>query len=131
MEPGLITPLSGLEHALHRYLDRSDGRAPRRIVQVLNEQGSLVGPEPSLPIEEQCRLYRWMLRVRVLDTRMVNLQRQGRIAFFVPSWGEEAAQIGTARALDPQDWVFPAYREQGVALFRGYPAGRFLCQILG
>ena len=38
-------------------------------------------------------MYQWMVRVRVFDTRMVSLQRQGRIGFFVPSVGEEAAQV--------------------------------------
>jgi 2-oxoisovalerate dehydrogenase E1 component alpha subunit len=72
-----------------------------------------------------------MMRLRVFDTRMVSLQRQGRIGFFVPSAGEEALVIGTAHALRPEDWVFPAYREQGVALYRGYPLEALLCQMLG
>ncbi len=72
-----------------------------------------------------------MVRVRAFDTRLQSLQRQGRVHFFVPSTGEEALQIGTAFALRPEDWVFPAYREQGVALYRGYPMEALVCQILG
>jgi pyruvate dehydrogenase E1 component alpha subunit len=72
-----------------------------------------------------------MLRVRALDTKAMNLHRQGRIGFYVPSFGEEAAQIGSAFALAPQDWIFPAYREQGAALLRGYPIEKLMCQFLG
>ena len=76
-------------------------------------------------------MYEWMLRVRMFDTRMVMLQRQGRIGFYAPSTGEEAAQIGTAWSLRPGDWVFPAYREQGVILFRGCPMETLICQLIG
>jgi 2-oxoisovalerate dehydrogenase E1 component alpha subunit len=101
------------------------------VVQVIREDGLEVSDPPVLASEELRSMYEWMLRVRMFDVRMVSLQRQGRIAFFVPSSGEEALQIGTACALRPDDWVFPAYREQGVAFHRGYPMDRLICQLLG
>lgn len=76
-------------------------------------------------------MYCWMLFLRLFDSRLMTMQRQGRISFFVPSEGEEALQIGTAFALRPEDWVFPAYREQGIALYRGYPLVAMFCQMLG
>ncbi len=121
---------SRLEHPLHRYLDPVRA-VPHPVVQVLDEQGIPVGPAPPIAADDLLQLYRWMVRVRVFDTRMVNLQRQGRVAFFVPSWGEEAVQIGTAHALEPHDWIFSAYREQGTAMMRGYPPWKLICQILG
>lgn len=87
--------------------------------------------EPKLSEEELHELYRAMLRVRALDTKAMNLHRQGRIGFYVPSFGEEAAQIGSAYALGAHDWIFPAYREQGAALLRGYPLETLVCQFLG
>ena len=101
-----------------------------RMTTVLAEDGSLVGPAPDLAPEELRSLYEWMVRLRALDARMVKLQRQGRIAFYVPSLGEEAAMIGTASVLQPQDWAFPAYREQGVLLYRGFPLDLLVAQCL-
>jgi TPP-dependent pyruvate/acetoin dehydrogenase alpha subunit len=100
-------------------------------VRVLGDAGPANLEVPAVPGEDLRSMYEWMLRVRAFDTRMVTLQRQGRIAFFVPSTGEEAVQIGTAWAVRPQDWVLPAYREAGVALFRGYPLDLLICQLLG
>lgn len=114
-----------------RLLAASANGAAAEMAQVLDEDGHPVGAAPDVPAEDLRSLHEWMLRVRAFDSRMLSLQRQGRIAFFVPSTGEEAAQIGSAYALRPEDWVFPAYREQGVALFRGYPVEALICQLLG
>lgn len=107
------------------------GQGSSHLVQILAEDGSVLIPSPELPGDDLRSMYEWMVRVRAFDTRMVNLQRQGRIGFFVPSHGEEALQIGSAHALRSEDWIFPAYREHGVALFRGYPMEAVLCQLLG
>jgi len=101
------------------------------LVQVLGEEGQPLSAAPEFVPEDLRSMYEWMLRVRMFDTRMVMLQRQGRIGFYAPSTGEEAAQIGTAWSLRPGDWVFPAYREQGVILFRGCPMETLICQLIG
>src|SRR2546428_1025081 len=62
---------------------------------------------------------------------MLSLQRQGRIGFYVPSTGEEAAQVGSAMALEKRDWVFPAYREPGAALWRGFSVATLMAQAYG
>ena len=87
--------------------------------------------EPKLPPETLKRSYREMLLVRLLDGRMLSLQRQGRIGFYVPSHGEEACQVGSAMALEASDWVFPAYREPGCALWRGIPLATMIAQAYG
>ncbi|HEU4753682.1 MAG TPA: thiamine pyrophosphate-dependent enzyme, partial [Armatimonadota bacterium] len=107
------------------------GHGPCHLLQLMGEEGGEPTAASRVAPEDLRSIYEWMVRLRVFDTRMVNLQRQGRIGFFVPSTGEEAALIGTAHALRPEDWVFPAYREQGVALYRGYPMEAMLCQMLG
>lgn len=64
-------------------------------------------------------LYRDMVLVRRLDTEATALQRQGELGLWAQSLGQEAAQVGSGRALAPQDYVFPSYREHGVARTRG------------
>ncbi len=64
-------------------------------------------------------LYRDMVIMRRFDTEATALQRQGELGLFAPALGQEAAQIGSARALAPQDFVFPSYREHGVVQVRG------------
>jgi 2-oxoisovalerate dehydrogenase E1 component alpha subunit len=64
-------------------------------------------------------LYRDMVLVRRFDTEATALQRQGELGLWAQSLGQEAAQVGSGRALAPQDYVFPSYREHGVAHTRG------------
>ena len=103
------------------------------LVRLLSPEGAWLGGSggspfpPSLLIE----LFRGMLRIRLLDGRMLNLQRQGRIGFFGQSTGQEAAIVGSAAALKPADWVAPALREAGVALWRGLPIERLIAQCMG
>ena len=69
---------------------------------------------------EQLRdLYTDMAVVRRIDAEAMALQRQGELGLWAPLLGQEAAQVGSARALRPDDFVFPSYREHGVAYCRG------------
>ncbi|WP_051607043.1 thiamine pyrophosphate-dependent dehydrogenase E1 component subunit alpha [Microbacterium sp. CH12i] len=65
------------------------------------------------------QFYRDMVVIRAIDTQATNLQRQGQLALWPPSRGQEAAQVGSARAARPQDTLFPSYREHAVARVRG------------
>jgi 2-oxoisovalerate dehydrogenase E1 component alpha subunit len=71
-------------------------------------------------------LYRLMVVTRRVDKEGINLQRQGQLAVYASCMGQEAAQIGSAYALDDQDWVFPTYREIGVAIARNVDPGPLL-----
>jgi pyruvate dehydrogenase E1 component alpha subunit len=75
-----------------------------------------------LPIDlgekDLLELYRLMVITRRVDRESVNLQRQGQLAVYASCMGQEAAQVGSAYALDDEDWVFPSYREHGVAITR-------------
>jgi pyruvate dehydrogenase E1 component alpha subunit len=99
--------------------------------RVLAEDGTHLDPSVALPAGELLRLHRWMLLSRELDERMVILQRQGRIGFFVGAVGEEATIVGAAAALEPRDWLFPCYREHAAALMRGLPLATFVANLLG
>ena len=86
------------------------GREPR--------VGSATSPTSTSP--RTCSgLYRDMVLVRRFDREANALQRQGQLGIWVPLLGQEAAQIGAGRALQPQDMAFPSYREHGVAWCRG------------
>ncbi len=102
------------------------------VVKVLRDDGSLdPRHDPKLSKDEVLALYRAMMRTRVLDDRLVTLQRQGRIGFHIGSLGEEAAILGSAYALRAQDWLFPCYREFGAALWRGMPLQRYVDNMFG
>ncbi len=77
------------------------------------------------------RLLTAMVRIRVIDERMLTLQRQGRIGFYGTAAGQEASVVGTAAAMEPQDWLVPALREPGAGLMRGMPLADYVSQILG
>ena len=87
--------------------------------------------DPKLSKDEVIRLYGYMLLERLLDGRMLSLQRQGRIGFYGPSVGQEAAIVGAAFAMEPQDWIIPQYREPGAALLRGMPLAQLVAQLFG
>ena len=76
-------------------------------------------------------MYRAMLATRLLDTKAMSLQRQGRIGFYVPCAGQEAAQIGSAYALRAGDWTLPTYRDSGVAILRGIPFKDLINHLMG
>jgi pyruvate dehydrogenase E1 component alpha subunit len=85
---------------------------------------------PNLDAATALRLYRNLLQVRLVDERMIKLQRQGRLGFYMQSTGEEATHMA-AHALRPSDWIFPSYREPGAAFYRGYSLTDFVNQLFG
>jgi len=102
------------------------------VFQILDRDGKVRSDrEPKVPAEDLRRLYRGMVLLRHLDERMLRLQRQGRLGFYMTSTGEEACQLGSAYALLADDWIFPSYREPGVAFWRGYALKDYICQLLG
>jgi pyruvate dehydrogenase E1 component alpha subunit len=102
------------------------------VVRVLREDGTLAQEyDPKLSAEEVVRLYRHLTLTRVIDERLVVLQRQGRIGFHIGSLGEEAAIIGSAYAMREQDWIFPCYREFGAALLRGMTLQSYIDNMFG
>ncbi len=108
-----------------------DVRAPD-VVRVLRDDGSLdPAHDPGLSVDEVVFLYRAMLRARLLDERLVLLQRQGRIGFHIGCLGEEASILGSAYAMRENDWIFPCYREFAAALLRGMPLQRYIDNMFG
>ncbi len=102
------------------------------MLSVLDSEGA-VDParDPGLDPALLLRMYEHMLLLRALDGRMMNLQRQGRIGFYGTALGEEASTLGSAAAVRDTDWVFPALRQGGVLLWRGFPLRAFIAQLIG
>jgi 2-oxoisovalerate dehydrogenase E1 component alpha subunit len=104
----------------------------RKLYSVLDSEGR-ADPEtdPKLDLALVRRIYEAMVRTRLIDARMLKLQRQGRVGFHVGCEGEEAAVIASAAALRDQDWIFPCYREVGAALYRGFSLQTYLDNMYG
>ena len=105
----------------------------KQSIQILDPAGRVhdESAPPGLDSERLVELYRLMVLNRRIDERMITLQRQGRIGFYVGSIGEEAAIIGSAAALQENDWIVPCYRELGAALLRGFSVYELCSQIFG
>lgn len=105
---------------------------PEDLLRVIGEDGTpFEGKDPDLPEAALRSLFETMLKIRVLDDRMFNLQRQGRISFYGAARGQEAVSVGAAAALEPTDPIFPGLRESGAMLYRGWPVTRYVCQCMG
>ncbi|MBX3250237.1 MAG: 3-methyl-2-oxobutanoate dehydrogenase [Myxococcales bacterium] len=102
------------------------------LVQALRDDGSVdPSTDPQLDDATLQTLFRHMIRLRLIDERMLMRQRQGKVGFYGASTGQEATPIVTALQLQPQDWVFPALREASIMLVRGFPLETWLAQIYG
>ncbi|MFG1805493.1 pyruvate dehydrogenase (acetyl-transferring) E1 component subunit alpha [Streptomyces sp. NPDC049040] len=91
------------------------------LVQLLTPEGERVEHDDyaiDLTQEELRGLYRDMVLTRRFDAEAITLQRQGELGLWASLLGQEAAQIGSGRATRPDDYVFPTYREHGVAWTR-------------
>ncbi len=90
-------------------------------LQILDETGKIVSKRemPKLSKEELKKLYYLMVLSRAFDEESILLQRQGRIYTYASLYGQEAAQVGSAYALEKDDIAFPSFREHGVYLTRG------------
>ena len=96
-------------------------------VRLVAPDGSTVGDvEVGLSEEERRELLRLMIRSRRLDRECWALQRQGELTVYPPFEGQEAAQVGSAFALGPDDFVFPSFRELAAAVVRGVDVVEYL-----
>ena len=86
--------------------------------QILDEHGELVDVMPDLSNDALVDMYTKLLTTRVVDEKLLNLQRQGRMPAYYQVSGQEA-HVGASLALRPTDWIFTAYRELGFWIARG------------
>jgi 2-oxoisovalerate dehydrogenase E1 component subunit alpha len=97
------------------------------LIQLLTPEGERTDhPDYPLGDVDLKGLYRDMVLVRRIDTEAIALQRQGELGIWASLLGQEAAQIGSGRALSAKDMAFPTYREHGVAWCRGLDPAKLL-----
>ncbi|UVJ40869.1 pyruvate dehydrogenase (acetyl-transferring) E1 component subunit alpha [Arthrobacter sp. CJ23] len=100
-------------------------RSGGSLIQLITPKGERIShPEFDVWVkdvsdEQLGSLYEDMTVIRRIDAEATALQRQGELALWPPLLGQEASQIGSSRALREDDFVFPSYRESGVAYVRG------------
>jgi pyruvate dehydrogenase E1 component alpha subunit len=90
------------------------------MLQILTPSGDLVADAP-FDLDMAVRLYRAMVFARTYDRKSTALQKQGRLATYAPFEGQEAAQVGSAAALEPDDWMVATYRDAASMWMQGYP----------
>ncbi len=91
-------------------------------LQILDADGNCDEElRPPLSDEQTKKLFEWMVLARTFDQKAFKLQREGRLGTYASIYGQEAAQVGSAFALRPTDWMFPAFREPGASFVRGLP----------
>jgi pyruvate dehydrogenase E1 component alpha subunit/2-oxoisovalerate dehydrogenase E1 component alpha subunit len=128
IRPRTSAPWDGFE-----YFRGGEEEKALGLFQLVDEAGQPVDPHALgwLDAELGRRLFRGMLTIRVMDQRLMALQRQGRVGFYGEALGQEAAVVGSAAALEPQDWLVPALREAGAGIFRGMSMASYVAQIFG
>jgi pyruvate dehydrogenase E1 component alpha subunit len=101
-----------------------DGEA---MVQLVAADGTATGDtDVGLSADRLRELLRLMILARRLDRECMALQRRGELTVYPPFEGQEAAQVASAFALDPEDFVFPSFRELAAAIARGVDAVEYL-----
>ena len=92
------------------------------LVQILNEDGKIVSTRemPRLKKEDIKRMYELMVLTRAFDDVALKLQREGRILTYASCLGQEASQVGSALAIEKDDWFVPSYREHGVFITKNF-----------
>ena len=98
-EGGAVQTIARFEIVYRQFLDK-EGRVVAELAPLARD------PKALLP------LYREMVLTRVFDTKAIALQRTGRLGTYPPCIGQEAIGAGVASAMQPDDVLFPSYREQ-------------------
>lgn len=93
---------------------------PEEMFRLIEPDGSVLDRLP-VTLDEMRALYADMVEARLFDQKSMAMQRQGRLATYAPFEGQEAAQIGAAAALRPQDWLVATYRDAALNWRAGYP----------
>ena len=108
--------ISGLDRGIPTY-------------QVMDQHGDVTVAEqdPQLSQDELTRLYNIMLTMNAMDVVLYEAQRQGRISFYMTSYGEETVAVSAA-PLKLKDVIFGQYREVGALLTRGFTLDEIMSQ---
>ncbi|MDX1744749.1 MAG: thiamine pyrophosphate-dependent enzyme [Halobacteriales archaeon] len=109
----------------------AEERPSEDFYRVLAPDGSLERDPPEVDDETLLRFYETFVLTRTLEERVQRLQRRGELSIQARSKGEEATAIGSAAALEAEDWIFPSYRQNAALLYWEVPIGRALASLMG
>ncbi len=92
-------------------------------LQIMNAEGEIVRQDlmPAIDPDKLMKMYETMSFQRMVDTKALQYQRQGRMLTYAPNLGQEATQVGTIAATETTDWMASAFRELGAWLWREIP----------
>ncbi len=101
-------------------MEKVIGEFDVKYLQILDENGNCDEKnKPKISDDVLKEMYRFLILTKTFDDKALKLQRQGRMGTYAPMRGQEACQIGSAFAMQKNDWVFPAFRENGVYMIKG------------
>jgi pyruvate dehydrogenase E1 component alpha subunit len=101
-------------------------------VRIIDGEGRLVPGAPELPpTADLLAGYRAMVLARRLNEQAGALVRQGRLAVYPSSRGQEACQVAAAAVLGERDWLFPTYRDAAAIVARGVDPVEVLTMLRG
>eukprot|EP00045_Choanoeca_perplexa_P013342 m.150958 g.150958 ORF g.150958 m.150958 type:complete len:424 (-) comp16327_c0_seq3:2304-3575(-) len=115
-------------------LKRSIENTPEPCYHIMGHDGNIITPEEfpeEITSDTVLDWYRAMNTTNQMDHLLYNAQRQGRISFYMTSYGEEGTHVGSAAALTNDDVVYAQYREVGVLLYRGFDVQKLMDQCYG
>ncbi|KAF6205092.1 hypothetical protein GE061_019259 [Apolygus lucorum] len=114
-------------------LKEQESSTPIPTYRVMDEQGCVIDPsqEPKIEVDKLLKMYKSMVLLNTMDKILYESQRQGRISFYMTSFGEEATHLGSAAALNDNDLVYAQYRECGVLVWRGFGLDNLMNQCYG
>ena len=99
--------------------------------RVLDPDGRPLHDPPDVDEETLRRMYRGFVRTRAFDEKALRLQRRGEISIHAASTGEEAVSIGSAAALEPDDWCFPTYRQAAASIYWDASLAQVFASLMG
>ena len=118
-----------------KYSHKLDFVAPNEAIpefRVIDLEGDVVAPQyDNIDKDLLLKIYDTMVYLEEMDSFLLMSQRQGRISFYMTSFGESATTIASAAAFKNDDLIFPQYREQGTLLWRGFTVQQFVDQCIG
>jgi len=118
-----------------KYSSKLDFVAPNEPLpefRVIDLEGEVVSPKyDTVDKDLLLKIYDTMVYLEEMDSFLLMSQRQGRISFYMTSFGESATTIASAAAFKDDDLIFPQYREQGTLLWRGFTVQQFVDQCIG
>lgn len=109
----------------------AEERLPEDFHRVLDPNGELQTDAPEMADDELLELYRTFLATRMLEEKMLNMQRSGEVSLVARTLGEEATPLGGAAALQPDDWIFYTYRQTPALLYWDLPMADVIASTAG